>query len=390
MQKILSLYAALQQLTMITRALITPLQTQLKAQKKKVLILIGSRQTGKTTLLHTLFPDTTTTLFWNGDDPDIAPLLINSTATRLKALLGTHQTLIIDEAQRIDDIGLILKRIYDQIPTVQLVVSGSSALDLRNKLNEPLTGRKWEYTLYPISFSEMVQHHGLLEEKRMLHHRLVYGYYPEVVTNPGAEKELLKQLSDSFLYKDILLWDGIKKPEKLVLLMKAIAYQLGNQVSYNELGQLTGLDNETVEHYIQLLEKTFVIFRLPAYTTNQRNELKKTRKIYFYDNGIRNALINQFGQVETRHDIGALWENFLMAERQKYIAYNGLWRSSFFWRNVYQNEVDYVETFDNELLAYEFKWNEKAKAKLPSSFANLYPHALFMVVTPQNMEEFIL
>lgn len=383
------MYAELQQLTMITRALITPLQTQLKAQKKKVLILIGSRQTGKTTLLHTLFPDTTT-LFWNGDDPDIAPLLINSTATRLKALIGTHQTLIIDEAQRINDIGLILKRIYDQIPAVQLVVSGSSALDLRNKLNEPLTGRKWEYTLYPISFSEMVQQHGLLEEKRMLHHRLVYGYYPEVVTNPGEEKELLKQLSDSFLYKDILLWDGIKKPEKLVLLMKAIAYQLGNQVSYNELGQLTGLDNETVEHYIQLLEKTFVVFRLPAYTTNQRNELKKTRKIYFYDNGIRNALINQFGQVETRQDIGALWENFLMAERQKYIAYNGLWRSSFFWRNVYQNEVDYVETFDNEVLAYEFKWNEKAKAKLPSSFANLYPHAQFTVVTPQNMEEFLL
>ena len=358
--------------------------------KRKAILLMGPRQVGKTTLLHTLFENPDDVLFMNGDELDVRQLFETVSAARLDAIIGGKKIVIIDEAQRIEDIGLRLKLITDSLPNVQLIAMGSSSFDLANKVNEPLTGRKWEYKMYPLSFAEMVNHHGLLEEKRLLRHRLVYGYYPDVVINQGDEREILKQLSDSYLYKDILIWEQIKKPEKLLLLLQALAFQVGSQVSYNELGQICSLDSKTVERYIMLLEQTFVIFRLGSFSRNLRNELKSSRKIYFYDNGIRNSIIANFSQVETRNDIGALWENFLVSERAKALSYKGTWRNNWFWRTTGQQEIDYIEEGDGKIYAYEFKWNSKAKYKMPRQFVDSYPGSEFLVVTPDNMDDFLL
>lgn len=356
----------------------------------KAVILFGARQVGKTTLLKTLFGDSEEVLWLNGDEMDVQSLFANSSASRFRAIFGTKKTIVVDEAQRITDIGLRLKLIADQIPEVQLIATGSSSFELANQINEPLTGRKWEYKMYPISFGEMVAHHGLLEEKRMLPHRLLYGYYPDVVNNPGMEKDILKQLSDSYLYKDVLLWERIKKPEGLLKLLQGLAFQVGSQVSYNELSQLCGLDAKTVEKYIVLLEQTFIIFRLGSFSRNLRNELKSSRKIYFYDNGIRNALIANFNHLELRQDIGALWENFLMSERMKKLHYSQNWVNSWYWRTKEQKEIDYVEESDGQLTAYEFKWNPVAKYKVPKLFLESYPGSQFQVVHRDNMDEFLL
>jgi predicted AAA+ superfamily ATPase len=279
---------------------------------------------------------------------------------------------IIDEAQRIQEIGLRMKLITDQISEVQLVATGSSSFELANQINEPLTGRKWEYIMYPISFGEMVNNHGLLEEKRLLPHRMVYGYYPEVVSHIGSEKEILKQLSDSFLYKDVLLLDQIQKPDGLIKLLQALAYQVGSQVSYNELSLLTGLDAKTVDKYITFLEQAYVVFRLGSFSRNLRSELKKSRKIYFYDNGIRNALIANFNQLESRQDVGALWENFLMSERWKKHHYEQSNTKMYFWRTTAQQEIDLIEEENGELRAYEFKYSPTKSIKLSSTFLSSY------------------
>lgn len=258
-------------------------------------------------------------------------------------MMAGYRFLVIDEAQRIKDIGLKLKLITDQVPQVQVIATGSSSFELANKSNEPLTGRKWDFHLYPVSFEEMVTHHGILEEKRLLPVRLIYGYYPEIISHPGEEKERLKALTDSFLYKDILLWENIQKPDKLLRLMQALAFQLGQQVSFNELASLVGLDHKTVEKYINLLEQVFVIYRLGSFSRNLRNELKSSRKIYFYDNGIRNALIASFQPLELRQDIGVLWENWILSERMKYLRYHQHWANTYFWRTTQQQEIDYIE-----------------------------------------------
>lgn len=354
----------------------------------KAIILMGARQTGKTTLLKELFSGDNNVLWLNGDESDVREMFENITSTRLKAIIGSKRFVIIDEAQRIEDIGLKLKLITDNIPNVQLVATGSSSFDLANKVNEPLTGRKWEYKIFPLSFCEMVSHHGFMEEKRMLPHRLIYGYYPDVVNSQGDEKEILKQLSDSYLYKDILMWEQIKKPDKLLKLLQALAFQIGSQVSFNELSQLCGLDSKTVEKYIILLEQTFVIFRLGSFSRNMRNELKSSRKIYFYDNGIRNALIANFAQPELRTDMGALWENFIISERMKNNNYQGRWCNSWFWRTVKQQEIDYVEEENGKISAFEFKWNERAKAKVPEKFIESYDSS-FKVIHPGNIDEFL-
>lgn len=355
----------------------------------KAIVIIGSRQVGKTTLLRQMFPENDDCMWFLGDDLDTQQLFSNMTATRLRNIIGKHTILVIDEAQRIPDIGLRMKLITDQMPDVKLIATGSSAFELSNQLNEPLTGRKWEYRMYPISFAEMVDHHGLQKELRMLPQRLVYGYYPEVVTSVGNEKEILKQLSDSYLYRDLLALGSIKKPEKLVLLLKALAYQVGSQVSYNELAGTIGLDAKTVETYIQLLEKSYVIFRLTGFSRNMRNELKNSKKIYFYDNGIRNALVSNFAPVESRTDVGALWENFVISERMKRNEYGRVWCNSYFWRTKDQTEIDYLEEQDGKLMAYEFKYNSRRKAKLPPSFAQAYPRTEFKEITPDNIEEFL-
>lgn len=374
---------------MISRAISDSVEKHLK--DNKAIILLGPRQVGKSTLLNQLsskFAQPVT--LWNGDDADIRTLLTNTTATSLRALLGKAKTLIIDEAQRVDNIGLSIKLIIDQLKDVKVLATGSSAFELANHINEPLTGRKWEYNLFPFSFGEMVAEHGLLTEKRLLNHRLVYGYYPEIVTNPGEEEIRLKQLSDSYLYKDILTWEKIQKPDKMERLVQALAFQVGNEISYNELGQIAGLDNQTTEKYIDLLEKAFIIFRLGSLSRNLRNELKKSRKIYFYDNGIRNAVINQFSPAALRQDIGALWENFVISERVKFLAYQQINCNQYFWRTHAQQEIDYIEERNGLMSAYEIKWNPKAKAKFPKTFLDAYIDVETKVITPENISDFLL
>jgi len=356
----------------------------------KAIIIMGPRQVGKTTLLENITKNKTNVLWLYADEQDVQALFDNPSSTKLKKGFGSAKIVIIDEAQRIKDIGIKLKLITDQIKDVQLLVTGSSAFELANKINEPLTGRKWEYKLFPISFEEMANHHGILTEKRLLNHRLVYGYYPEVVKSQGSEKETLSQLSDSYLYKDLLSWNQIKKSDKLIKLLQALAYQLGNQVSYNELSNLVGLDKETVESYIQLLEQAYIVFRLGTYRKNLRTELKRSRKIYFYDNGIRNALIANFQQVELRQDMGALWENFMVSERMKYNAYHENWVNRYFWRTMAQQEVDYIEEQDGNLYAYEFKWSTHKKGKITKAFTNAYPEAITTIITPENFENFAM
>lgn len=355
----------------------------------KALVLLGARQVGKTTLLNDLVANQNDCLWLNGDELDVQKMFENTSADRLKAQFGSNKVVVIDEAQRIKDVGLRLKLITDQMKDIQLIATGSSAFELSNEVNEPLTGRKWQYQMFPLSFSEMVQHHGLIKEKRLLPHRLVYGYYPEVVTSEGMEKQVLKQLTDAYLYKDILAWENIKHPDKLLTLLRALAYQIGSQVSFNELGNICSMDSKTIEKYVTLLEQCYVIFRLPSFSRNLRNELKASRKIYFYDNGIRNALIANFTQPEMRQDIGQLWENFVISERMKYLAYNEIWCNTYFWRTKQQQEIDYLEESDGKIVAYEFKWNPKTKVKQPTTFAEAYPNSKFVVINLDNFENFV-
>ncbi len=363
-------------------------QVQKRMDDKKVIIILGPRQVGKTTLLKNEFADQQA-LWLNGDDLDVRTHLSNPTSTYLSHIIGKASIVIIDEAQRIENIGLTLKILHDSIPNIKVIATGSSSFELANKINEPLTGRKWEFNLWPISFGEMISHHSFLTESRLLEHRLIYGWYPEVINNPGQEIEILNQLSDSYLYKDILTWEDIKKPHKLEALVQALAFQIGQQVSYNELAKTVGLNNETITRYIDLLEKAFIVFRLPSFSRNLRNELKKSRKIYFYDVGIRNSVIKNWNPVNLRADIGSLWENFLIVERMKYKSYHNLYTNDYFWRTSAQQEIDFIEDYKGVIHAYEFKWNLKKTGKFSKSFRDAYPEHKLMIVNPNNYIDFI-
>ena len=357
----------------------------------KAIIIYGARQVGKSTLLHSLFDNRDGVLWMNGDDLDIQRLFGDITSTRLRSIIGNNRWLIIDEAQRIRDIGLRLKLVTDQMPDVQVIATGSSSFQLAAGVQESLTGRKREFLMLPLSYQEMASHSGLLNEHRMIPHRMVYGFYPEVVTSPGEECEVLQELSDSYLYKDILALESINKSDKVVKLLQALAYQIGEQVSFNEVGQLIGLDPKTVEKYVCILEQNYVIFRLASFSRNLRNELKKSRKIYFWDLGIRNAVISNFQMVENRTDTGALWENFVIAERMKMLNNRHITASSWFWRTQQQNEIDYIEERGGHLQAVELKWStSKAKVKEPEAFRRGYPDAGFSVITPDNADDFLL
>ena len=356
----------------------------------KIIILTGARQVGKTTLLKQLLRQKEGVLWLNGDELQVQNLFANASADRLLSEFSNSKIVILDEAQRIENIGLRLKLIADSDSEVQVIATGSSAFELANKVNEPLTGRKWEYQMFPLSFGEMVEHHGKLKEMRMLPRRIIYGYYPEVVTNDGNEVEILKLLTDAYLYKDILSWESIKHPDKLQTLLRALAYQVGSQVSYNELSQMCSMDSKTVERYLNLLEQCYIIFRLPSFSRNLRHELKSSRKIYFYDNGIRNALIADYRAPEVRQDIGALWENFVVAERMKSNEYYHRWVNRYFWRTKQQQEIDYLEESGGQLHAYEMKWNPRAKASITKTFTEAYPNSEFQVITPDNISDFLL
>ena len=356
----------------------------------KIIILTGARQVGKTTLLKQILRQKEGVMWLNGDELQVQNLFANASADRLLSEFGNSKIVILDEAQRIENIGLRLKLIADSDSDIQVIATGSSAFELANRVNEPLTGRKWEYQMFPLSFGEMVAHHGKLKEMRMLPRRIIYGYYPEVVTNDGNEVEILKLLTDAYLYKDILSWESIKHPDKLQTLLRALAYQVGSQVSYNELGQMCSMDSKTVERYITLLEQCYIIFRLPSFSRNLRHELKTSRKIYFYDNGIRNALIADYNAPEVRQDIGALWENFVIAERMKSNEYYSRWVNRYFWRTKQQQEIDYLEEGGGKLHAYEMKWNPRAKASITKTFTEAYPNTEFQVITPDNIADFLL
>jgi uncharacterized protein len=366
-------------------------QIELGLPLGKAVIVIGPRQVGKTTLVRDITKTSQGKVMWlTGDDPAVRKTLDNISLQSLKNLLQGQKTLVIDEAQRINNIGLTLKLITDQMPEIQLFVTGSSALDIASKTKESLTGRKFEYTLFPISFKEMVDHHGIFAERSLLEDRLLFGYYPEILNASAFFKEqLLTDLSDGIMYKDLLVLDQIKKPGLLVKLLQALALQIGQEVSYREVGQLIDADLATVEKYIGLLEQSFVLFSLPSLSRNARNEIKKGRKIYFYDNGIRNAILKNFSPLALRQDTGALWENFLISERKKHLAYANQSANTYFWRNSFQQEIDYIEDKNGVLKTFEFKWSSKKMPKLPKTFSESYPQSTFEVINQNNFEAFL-
>lgn len=353
----------------------------------KAILLIGPRQVGKTTLLQTVLANKDH-LFLNGDDPTVRGLLTNPSTTDLKALIGSYRIVFIDEAQRMEGIGLTMKLITDQFKDVQLLASGSSAWEINQKTQEPLTGRKFEYNLYPISWEEFESQVGFLEASQQLEERLVYGMYPDVLNNRSNAREVLQQLASSYLYQDVLSFMDVRKPEILDKLLRALALQVGSEVSFNELAGLLGIDKITVSRYIDLLEKSFIVFTLPSFSRNQRNEIKHNRKIYFYDNGIRNAVINNFNPLEWREDKGALWENFLIVERMKMHKYHQRYARYYFWRTVQKQEIDWVEEIDGRLFAYEFKWKSTSRNRIPASFLTTYS-ANGQLIDRQNFREFL-
>lgn len=358
--------------------------------KNKVVLVVGPRQVGKTTLLRMIRENMDgNVLFWNCDEPDIRGKLNNPTSSELGAETATANMILIDEAQRVPNIGVTLKLLVDNFPEKQVVVTGSSAIGLSNSINEPLTGRKYEYVMYMFSAEELIQEFGASEERRMLERRMIYGSYPEVVNSPGEEKLTLTNLVNSYLYKDIFSFQDVRKPEIIEQLLQAVALQIGSEVSFNELGRMLGLTSITVQRYIDLLEKSYVLFHLRSFSRNMRTELKKSRKIYFCDNGVRNAIIGDYKDLSLRSDTGALWENYVVSERMKHNAYSSFYGKSYFWRTQQQQEVDYIEDYDGTIHAYEFKWSSHKQPRLTESFSKNYPNHTFAVISPDNYQDFV-
>lgn len=372
---------------MIERQLKTRIEQKLTSGK--AIIVLGPRQTGKTTLLKNIAQKYEKFLILNCDDPFLRDQLQNINTAQLRQLIGSNEVVFIDEAQRVKNIGITLKLIIDEIKDVVLLVSGSSALEIANEINEPLTGRKWEYMLYPISWQEFNLHVGYVTAMQQLEQRMIFGMYPEVINDLGNEAEVLRQISGSYLFKDLLSYNGIRKPELLEKLLKALAFQIGNLVSYNELANMLQVDKNTISTYIDLLEKAFVIFRLQPFSRNLRKEISTSRKIYFYDTGIRNTLINNLNSFDFRDDQGMLWENFVIAERMKYLHYQGLYSNTWFWRTQQQQEIDYLEESGGILSGYEFKWNLDRKYKVPTIFSGTYPKSEIQVISKQNFLPFV-
>ena len=358
----------------------------------KVIIVIGARQVGKSTLFNMVLEGRQEpVLQLNCDEPEVREMLAGMNSQELRLLIAGNKIVMIDEAQRVDRIGMTLKRITDNFPDVQLLVTGSSSFELQNRLDEPLTGRKYEYHLFPLSTGELMRAYGLLGVKQTLENRLIYGSYPDIFNHKEDAKELLHNLSGSYLYKDILSLDNVRRPTLLVKLLTALALQVGSEVSYNELAQTVGTDNKTVEKYVDLLEKCFIIFKLSGFSRNLRTELKRAKKFYFYDNGIRNAILQNFAPLALRQDTGALWENFFISERIKANQYAVRYVNSYFWRTNQQQEIDYIEEADGQFSLFEMKWNpKKANTQFPASFLSTYDVREQAIVTPENWMEWVL
>jgi len=355
---------------------------------QKAIILNGARQVGKTTLIQSILKDQPF-LFLNGDDPSVRIMLTDANTEMIRAIIGSHKIVFIDEAQRIPGIGITMKIINDIFKEVQLIASGSSSFDLANELNEPLTGRKWEFNLFPLSWEEYEARHGFLYAEQQLENRLIYGMYPDVLNSTNVEIPVLRNLVDSYLYRDILVLGDIKKPDELDKLIRALAFQVGSEVNFSELGQLTGLDGKTVSRYIDVLEKGYVIFKLRPFSGNLRNEIKSLQKIYFHDNGVRNMVLGNFEPFANRADKGALWENFLISERIKQISYKEKLTRAYFWRTKQQQEVDWVEDQGGVISGFEFKWKSRGKKRLPLTFTNNY-NAGSTIIDRSNFREFVI
>lgn len=358
--------------------------------KGKAFIIFGPRQSGKTTFVEQLLAKVDKkTLYLNGDDADVRETLAKPNAAQITQMLGDFEVLFIDEAQRISEIGLLIKIIVDRFKHVQVIATGSSAFELSGKINEPLTGRKYEMMLMPFSYAELVNHTDYLTEERSLEQRLIYGAYPEIINDPLNAEEHLKLLADSYLYKDLFALEEVKKPLLFDKIVKALALQIGSEVNFSELAQLVKADQKTVDKYVNLLEKAFVVFTLPAFSGNVRNEIKKNKKIYFYDTGIVNAITRNFNPINNRNDVGALFENYMIAERMKFLHQNQIEADCFFWRTTQQQEIDYIEQSANKLLAVEFKWSERVKAKIPLTFTQAYPEAETLIISKKDKGSFL-
>jgi len=360
--------------------------------KGKVIVIYGARQVGKTTLVKKLCQQVNIkSKYFNCDEPDIRAKLINKTSTELKQLIGGAKLVIFDEAQRVKNIGLVLKLLVDTFSNLQIIATGSSSFNLSNRLAEPLTGRSYEYTLFPISELEIAKDIGRLETQRTLEMRLRYGNYPEIVETQDEEekKRLLIELKNNYLFKDILSFEKIKGTDILYSLLQALALQIGQEISLNELASLIGIDKKTVQRYLQIFEKAFITFRLRAFSRNIRKEIGKRHKIYFYDLGLRNSLINNFNPPFLRRDIGSLWENYIIAERIKKNSYQRNYANIYFWRTYDQQEIDLIEEKEGKIAAYEIKWRKK-KVKVPVSFLKTYKNSQFSVINKNNYLNFII
>jgi predicted AAA+ superfamily ATPase len=362
-----------------------------RMDNKKAIVVMGPRQVGKTTLIKQIANAADPNyLYVNGDDPAMQLLWSKPTQQLLTQLIAGQKLIVIDEAQRFTNIGITAKMIVEAGLDVQLFLSGSFALEMADTINEPLTGRKWEYNLLPFSWQELCNEYGLAKMLPRLPQLLVTGCYPDVIMQPTDAREILSNLAGSYLYKDILEISSIRKPNLIIKLLQALAWQVGHEVSMNELSNTLGADKNTIAHYIDLLEKSFVIFRLNPLARNLRNEISTSRKIYFYDNGILNTLINNYAPIEARNDIGSLWENFMISERFKALKYGTFYGATFFWRNKAKAEIDYVEETDGQFYAYDFKWNPKAKSKFPEAFINGYNPTIKRVIHRENFWEWLV
>ena len=357
----------------------------------KAVVLFGPRQVGKTTLLKDILAkETSPYLFVSGEDRLTQAWLGSQSIERLRQNIGKHSLLVVDEAQHVPLIGLNLKLVVDHLPQVRILATGSSSFDLSNQTGEPLVGRKWEFELYPISQLELAATEAPFQTEERLPQRLIYGSYPEIVTTIGLsdKRELLNNIVNGYLYKDLLMFEEIRKSQKIIEILSLLAFQIGSLVSVHEISKTIGMNTRTVEKYLDLLEKVFVIKRLGGYSRNLRKEISKGSKYYFWDNGIRNAIINNFNELSLRNDVGALWENYLISERLKKQRYTKLFSNNYFWRAYDQKEVDFVEERDGRLYGFEFKWS-KPKPKPPALWLDTYPEATFKSIHPGNYLQFI-
>lgn len=365
-------------------------QIEKKLFKGKILIIYGARQVGKTTVIKLIYEkQKESSLFLNCDEPDIRLMLTDVTSTTLKNIVGNKKLIFIDEAQRVKNIGLTLKLFSDELKNIQVVATGSSSFELSNEINEPLTGRKFEFLMLPLSMRELYINYGLIEVNRLLKERMIFGMYPEVVQNKGESKNVLKEITTSYLFKDILSYQGIRKTEPIEKILILLAAQTGNEVSYNEIANSVGIDKDTVSKYIDILEKAFIIFRLNPFSKNVRTEITKLRKIYFYDTGIRNMLLTNLNRFEIRNDKDQLWENFILVERMKRNLIKNIDVKTYFWRTTQQQEIDYIEESSGKISVFEFSFSENKKKKISKTFLNNYPAKETSIITSKNYNEFL-